>query len=285
MNKVYGCIIFYNDGVEMLSRAFTSCKRANLPIIAIDGKFKEFEGPSTSDKAHIDFCKEWFSKNEGIFIEGGEYEDQMAKRNHYLNICKNWGADYCFIIDADEELIHTDIDWDLLTEDTYMTCMTDVSDVLWYLHTIRIHKITSDLEYRHRHSFLYHTDKITNPKDVNSGLKKREFKDMYLRDRSGDPVIIKHYATHRSRERQTQDEKYVKSRSEFSNNCNIAYDHEIKTDERPVTLECTAPKGYNGQTFGFQGEIGVVPYWKYIQLINNFSPLWFKVLKIEEQNA
>jgi len=286
-NKIYACVIFYNDGIEMLKRCFESCKKAGLPIIAIDGKFREFEGPSFSNKEHDNFMFDWGkNRKDDILITGFEYKDQMEKRNEYLSICKKFDADYCLVIDADEELINGDkMDWDSLTEDTYMTAMTDSQNTNWYLHTIRIHKIYPDLEYRNRHSFLYRTDQIADPNDLNSGLKKREFKDMYASNRNGDSLIIKHYAAERSKVRKQQDQDYVNVRTESRNNCNIGYDENTidKSDTREVTLECTAPDGYNGRTFGFEnGEIGTVPYWKYIKLINDFSPLWFKLLKIEE---
>jgi hypothetical protein len=106
-NSLYAGIIFYNDGVEMLSRCFRSCKQAGLKVIAIDGKFSAFKDDNPYFHS-TDGCMEYAKDNADIFIPSptkgwqDKWGGQPIKRTQYFKVLKP--NDFCLVIKAKKGL-------------------------------------------------------------------------------------------------------------------------------------------------------------------------------------
>lgn len=97
---IQGCVIFYNDGPDLLERCLKSLKGKVDRIIAVDGRYAEF--PSLGKNWSTDGCQEIADKyaDEVVVNSPLPWADQIAKRNRYLTLRDS--RSYYFILDADE---------------------------------------------------------------------------------------------------------------------------------------------------------------------------------------
>jgi len=178
------CLIFFNDQPELLERCFKSLKKTHLPIIAIDGPFKDFPHDTVES---TNGCVELAKQYADCFIPGKEYLNQIEKRNAYMKLANK---QYVFVIDADEEVI------------------------IWNIDNITYSKplYTVDIEtngfrephFRIQSGLLRYTDKHY--------LAKPEIKDHKIVSPRTE-TVIKHYIDDRNFDRRMQKKAYYAARS------------------------------------------------------------------------
>jgi hypothetical protein len=196
---VQACVIFYNDGVELFEQCLKYIKGKVDKIVAIDGAFKEFPHSKVQS---TDGCLGLARKYaDEVITTKKPWADQIEKRNAYLTLKDS--KDFYFIIDADEKLDGELPDTSTLEEDAYAFNIHPFSSGSMQTGlAIRLIRNFPDIEYRGRHSFLWHKGKIFN---------HVSFKESF-------PVIdtaeIYHYPDLRPKKRQEQDGEYIRSRQE-----------------------------------------------------------------------
>ena len=101
--------ITYND-FSTIQESVKSIESKVDRIIAVDGKFKDFEG---EHEISTDGTLTYLYGNDKIETHILTGVDEVAKRNYFLNFVKD--GDLCLIIDADEILVGEipDLDTDI----------------------------------------------------------------------------------------------------------------------------------------------------------------------------
>lgn len=96
--KIAAGIVFFDDA-KGLERCLNSIHSFVDIIIAIDGKFKEFDD---DHDISIDGSKEVIQSFQNAKYYSYPNLTQIEKRNKYLEIAGNQGIDFLFVIDSDE---------------------------------------------------------------------------------------------------------------------------------------------------------------------------------------
>jgi hypothetical protein len=97
---ILGCVIFYDDGPDLLKRALWSLKLVTDRVIAIDGAYAEFLHDNFLSKPDtLSVAKELADE---VIVPERPWKDEVEKRNAYL-VLKN-PKDYYLMLDADEEI-------------------------------------------------------------------------------------------------------------------------------------------------------------------------------------
>jgi len=91
--------ITYND-IETIQESVESIENKIDRIIAVDGRFKDFEG---EQEISTDGTLTYLYEKDNIETHLLTGVDEVAKRNWFLNFVKD--GDLCLIIDADEILV------------------------------------------------------------------------------------------------------------------------------------------------------------------------------------
>ncbi len=221
--KLWACLIFYRDGVELLERCLSSLKKNGVDeIIAVDGRYKEFpEKGNNSTQKELELVIKYVDVWGGLKLSKIEgWDSQIEKRNASIKPVPV--GDYFLVIDADEVLA-SPIDKSLLTGDSYSVQMfepkpgteSSVENVFKNCFkqypSNRIYKKYDDMEYRNRHCAIYRTSLIKDPSDVHSGLVSRDLSIPFIYS-DGLPVTLYHYPYKRSSERQLADAIYMENR-------------------------------------------------------------------------
>ena len=136
-----------------MERCFQSVKGKVDRIIAVDGPYMEFQHESTFS---TDGCLAMAHRYADIVIEGREWEDQVTKRNSYLQSC-----DYILQIDADEEWFGGIRD---LKEKVYSIDL-ETAHERYYIKSKapRIIRWVDGMHYFKRHSQIIVGDTIISP--------------------------------------------------------------------------------------------------------------------------
>jgi len=145
--EIWACVIFYNDGPEMLKTCFDACRAAGLQgIVAVDGAFAEYPH---KDFRSTDGCLE-LARNGGadIVIEapGRPWRDECEKRSQYFKKIKS--GNFALWIDADEFLSGGRVDRRFLCHDYYMVQLKNAAS---NETSIRGFRVYSDLVHKNRH--------------------------------------------------------------------------------------------------------------------------------------
>lgn len=152
---ITACVIFYNDGPDLLERCLKSLKGKVDRIVCVDGPFKEFP-----HKKHFstDGCVDIALLYGDHLIDGRVWEDQPLKRNAYLL----GGTDYYLVIDSDEEWIGGLHDYH--HQDIYsVPIIVDHKTYLLESNSPRIFKHAPGIYYTKRHSQIILGDKFISP--------------------------------------------------------------------------------------------------------------------------
>ncbi len=226
---ILGCMIFYNDGAEMIARALKSLKAVTDRVIAIDGAYVEFPHKDfRSDKDTLDAAK---AIADDVIEAREPWKDETAKRNAYLRL-KN-ERDYYLMLDADEviegekprPLVHP----------VYRILLSTQKDTMWlpayYNRLFRHHR---GMRYHLKHNNLITRDglSLSIPADnipIFDGLK------------------IKHYPDERPRVRQEHDGTFENTKEE--RNVELPIDQKTPMSDlkdTPVKLRYNGDKPYHG---------------------------------------
>lgn len=186
---IFGCVIFYDDEPELLERCLMSLKVNSIPIIAIDGAFKEFPHTQVWSRNRTRDIAVGLAE---IFIPAclGGWQDQMTKRNVYLDIAREH---YVLVLDADEELTQW-VEPDL-TENFYAVKIQNEDHIM---PAPRLFRVSPALQYMGKHYTLMNGDKIVCEKYANQTISD---------------IVIKHHIR-KDNERITNKRLYYGSRTE-----------------------------------------------------------------------
>ena len=192
---IQGCVIFYNDGPELLKRCLLSLKGKVDTILAIDGRWNGFKAPTTNSD---DGCFEVAQDIADIVLTPKEpWYNQIAKRNALLTLDNP--NDFYLMLDADEYL-EGYIDNNVLNGDFYaIKIVTEGEDSD---NQVRLFRNLEGLKYKKKHSWLWLKNQIVNQDALNSDFPKLE------------SLKIFHTPDSRPEERQIQDKEYTTNRKE-----------------------------------------------------------------------
>lgn len=209
-------IIFYNDTLEFLRRAFESAGKAKLKIIAVDGAFERFPRLKGEPVFSTDGCKEYAEKHSHIFIKSPEkgwmdkWGGQPAKRTACFKAVGL--GQYVLVLDADEVLESGAIIRPLQKEAYNVSLVNHNTSTAM----TRVFKAYDDLIYAYSHNYVYRKTQMKGEQDIIAGLKYRGRILPFLKDDNGRPVVIKNFTHKRSQERQNQNTQYRMNRKEVS---------------------------------------------------------------------
>lgn len=271
-------IIFYNDTVDFLSRAFESARKASLKIIAVDGAYEKF--PRTQGEAvfSTDGCKEYAEKHADIFIpaptEGwvDRWSGQPEKRTAYFKAVSK--GEYILTLDADEVLESGPIK--NLKEEAY-----NISLINFNTSTAmtRIYKVYDDLIYAYSHNYVYRESQMKGEQDIIAGLKYRGKILPFLKDVNGKDIVIKNFTHKRSQTRQNQNTEYRKERKEQSIS-GIKLDLD-KTKTDLVTIMYLGDEVYNYPPYAngvTKGKTFKAPAWEFDRMSHDYGLNTFRLV-------
>ena len=211
-NKLTAGIIFYNDPPEVFEMTLKALKKFKIPIVAIDGVYKEFphEKPY-SNNGCIDLAKQYAD----FYIPANPWgwQNQAVKRSVYLKVLDV--GSYVFHVDADEELFQFE-NIPKLEKDHYI--------VFIRYHkcdspSIRIHKVNYDTQYLYAHYRLYRL-RLHDPRYPDSGVVTKAHSIINnVKERLPD-VKLHHWKDRRSDERKGLKKIYYETRMEMKNDGN-----------------------------------------------------------------
>jgi len=208
MNLTAG-IIFFNDKPEIFEKTLKALKKHNIPIVAIDGKFKEFPG----EVAHsTNGCIELAKQYADCYISAPKWgwETQAQKRTMYFKVLPV--NSYVFHVDADEELVLFK-NIPKLIEDHYIVFIrhggTDSP-------SIRVHKVNYDTQYLYSHYRLYRL-RLHDPRYPDSGVVTKAHSIINTVKTRIPGIILLHRTHERSDERKELKNIYYKTRNEMLN--------------------------------------------------------------------
>lgn len=273
-------IIFYNDTVEFLSRAFESARKADLKIIAIDGAYQKFPKKSRPFFS-TDGCKEYAEKYADKLIpsppEGwvDEFGGQPTKRTAYFKAVDK--GEYILVLDADE----------ILESGPIKNLKAEAYNVSLINHNTssamtRVFKVYDDLIYSYSHNYVYRTSQMKGEQDIIAGLKYRGKILPFLKDANGKDVIIRNFTHKRSQERQNQNNQYRIDRKERSIT-GIKLDLD-KTKTDLVTIMYIGDEIYNCPPYANgikHGQTFKAPEYEFDRVSHDYGRNNFKLVEVD----
>jgi hypothetical protein len=212
--KLYGAVIFYDDGPELFRECLTALSQAGLDgLICIDGAYKEFQPLPGKGFLSTDGCTDIAREFKAqVFIPAKPWENQMEKRSQYLRLAG--AGNYVLIIDTDEILEAGIIDRKELNCEYARICMQQTFSN--GEAPIRLIKVYPDLVYLNHHRLLYRSSMMeAGGGDMHKGLWIHpEECDRFLHYTDGRPVTFVHKPHLRSAVRLRQDGDYMVRRKE-----------------------------------------------------------------------
>lgn len=255
---IQACIIFYNDGPELMGDCLRSLAGKVGRVVAIDGPFENFDG---SGRVGSDPFTLAVFEQHGIkpVSANKPWPDEITKRNQYLTLVN--AKDFYFMIDADEMLEGSfpkklkpgQYIIDVHNPDTGLT-----------IPQIRLFSVSPNLEHRQKHSWVWDGDRIINQPDHNPTAIRL------------DGVRIIHRPYLRPADRQELDGAFMRKRNE----------PDTPTFKAPEPVEdflvvMFAGKTYDGWDDGFNRQLSVnkpglvkVSRDKAAQLLADFPQHW-----------
>ena len=165
---IQACIIFYNDGPELLGDCLKSLHGKVGRVVAIDGPFENFD---RSGRVGSDLSTLAVFDKYGIKPVRAEkpWPDEITKRNQYLNLVN--AKDFYFMIDADEmlegefpkKLKPGQYIIDVYNPETGLT-----------IPQIRLFSVSPNLEHRQKHSWVWDGERIISQPDYNPAAVRLE---------------------------------------------------------------------------------------------------------------
>jgi len=143
-----GCVIYYEDCLDLLERCFTSLRARVDRLVAVDGAYESFPHDLPwSSEAHLQVAKRYA---DVLWSTGVPWADEIEKRNSYLEHCDP--GDWVLVLDADEEL-HGRLP--VLDEAQVGYNVTLHQDWLQPRPVFRFFRMSEGLHYRGAHNALF----------------------------------------------------------------------------------------------------------------------------------
>ena len=253
--KIKACVIFYNDGPELLRACLESLRNQVDQILCIDGAYKDFPH---KEPYSTDGCLQIAKELADEVIEcSTPWENQIVKRNAYLTASKSFKG-YLLIIDADEM-----IQGSFPNAGSCPEYSIELKAEAYTLNQIRLIKNRKGLEYRDKHCFLYDNERLINQSEFNP--EARQLKDL----------CILHNFHLRSPERLHTDGEYLRNRIEAERPA------VFPKLENLVNLQYIGTSPYSGfdgsnTLTAFSGQAVKVSPEKAEQLLSDFPTDWRK---------
>jgi hypothetical protein len=220
VNNLVACVIFWNDGPELLERCMSALRDNDLPIIAIDGAFREVMsiariGESESTDGCLDVAAKY--ADSLVLAPKNGWADEVEKRNRCLDHLQV--GTYFTISDADEVLRPIILDAPLSGPAYRMIEVCHMPDGKLKEHPyVRIWRREQDLVYKYQHCRLYRASQM-DPLDINKGLVSRSSSSINLKfpvleNADKSECKFDHYPHARSVERIAIKEQFYKLRNE-----------------------------------------------------------------------
>jgi len=152
---ITGCIIAYNESA-FIAGAIESLKPHCDRIIVIDGAYKGF--PLINDNPESTDGTLQISESMGADVRHhGLWEDQIDKRNEYLNLCRP--GDFILHLDADERLV---CEGGLRFDRNIPAHRIEVEDPIYNTSNswIRLFEVRKGLHYQGAHNLLFQGDRL-----------------------------------------------------------------------------------------------------------------------------
>jgi len=223
MDEMYGGLIFFEDGPEMLQKSIRCMKACGLKVIAIDGAYQEFlKMENRNNFESTDGCIDVAKAEADFFIpcKPGGWKDQAEKRNQY--VLNTPEQSYFWVIDADEFIrpftkLKSPLKGDSYrimesrySSETIMTCMS----------TVRVYKKYNDLSYLYQHCRVYRTSQHNPQAGIDTGLVTKassmfNFEKPLILDDKNNRITIDHRCYMRPKNRERMKQNYYRTREEM----------------------------------------------------------------------
>jgi hypothetical protein len=214
---IYVATIFYNDGPELLERAFKSFKACGAQIIAIDGAYEEFpkyNGKVYSTDGCIDVAKKYATIN--VAAKFGGWQDQAEKRTQLFRVLSP--GESVIVVDADEIMKPCTLPNEAPMDIGLIGVNTQGGSMAKYL-SVRVFKVYEDLVYLYQHCRVYRLNEHFPEQSIESGVKvsshlPENLMRPKLLDTEGKVVEVDHFINFRPDERKQKKEQYYRMRKE-----------------------------------------------------------------------
>lgn len=270
---ILGCLIFYDDGAEMVSACLQSLKRVTDRVIAIDGAYREY--PHKDFRSQADTMDVVKTLADEVIEAKEAWKDEATKRNVYLRLKSE--KDFYFFLDADEVVEGKKPIQETLKFPIYRIKLNTLQGEIWlpgyYNRLFRHH---NGMKYHLKHNNLVTPDGLCLSEPENNI-------PIY------EGLTIKHYPGRRTQERNERDGEFERNRTE--NGVDMPVIRRTPADALgiyTVRIKYLGVHPYRGYDRGInsesvrpmimrQSDITYVTPEKAEQLLNDFPKDWIKI--------
>lgn len=221
--EMYGGVIFFEDGPELLQRSIRAMKACGLKVVAVDGAYKEFLKLEKRDNFEsTDGCIDVAKAEADVYIpcKPGGWDDQAEKRQKYVEATPD--GCYFWVIDADEFIRPFTGLKIPLTHDSYriMEHRHTTETIMTSMSTVRVYKKYPDLGYLYQHCRVYRKNDHNRELGIDTGLVTKavsmfNFEKPLILDDHNNMIIIEHRMYLRPQERNRLKQNYYRTREEM----------------------------------------------------------------------
>jgi glycosyltransferase involved in cell wall biosynthesis len=152
---IVGCLIVYNESL-MISGAIESLQPHCDRIIVIDGAYKNYpliNGDPESTDGTLEIAE---SMGADIWYHG-LWNDQIEKRNEYIDLCQN--GDFILHLDCDERLVaEHGLRFDTTRGAYRVAIHNPIHNTVE--HWIRLFEVRAGVHYQGAHNLLFDGDRL-----------------------------------------------------------------------------------------------------------------------------